>query len=71
MAKSQHPQSYGAFLYPGFGLLDVAGPLEVLNSLSRLDGQEGITLSILAKTMNPVTPAAPDGKRVGITSKQQ
>lgn len=64
------PKSYGVLLFPGFGLLDVAGPLEVLNSLCRLEGQDGLTLSIIAKTMNPVTPVAPDGNGLGVTSKQ-
>ena len=71
MSKPRFPKSYGILLYPGFGVLDVAGPLEVLNSLCRHDGQEDMTLSIVSRTMDPVSPTAPDGKGAGVTSSQR
>ena len=70
MATSKTPLSYGALLFPGFEVLDIAGPLEALNCLSMLDGQENMTLSVIARSMDPLTPAAPDGKGKNFTSKQ-
>ena len=71
MAASSPPLSYGALLYPGFEVLDIAGPLEALNTLSRIDGQEGMTLSIISKTMDPINPGPPNAKGSTFTSKQQ
>ena len=71
MAPSYPPISYGALLYPGFCVLDIAGPLEALNTLARLDGHEGMTLSMISKTMDPVTPGGPDDKGMAFMSKQQ
>ena len=52
----QRPKSFGMVLYPEFELLDVGGTLEALNMLARVIPNDTITLSILAKTMDPVTP---------------
>lgn len=46
------PTKIGVVLFPGFQLLDIAGPLDVLNLLART---ETLTLSILARTLEPVS----------------
>ena len=51
--------SYGILLYPGFELLDIAGPLEILNMLSALPDHGGMSLSIIARSMEPVSPYLP------------
>jgi len=71
MAATHPPLSYGVLLYPGFGVLDVAGPLEALNTLSGVKGQEGMTLSILSKTMDPINLGSPGQKGLNFKSKQQ
>ncbi|KAF2264172.1 class I glutamine amidotransferase-like protein [Lojkania enalia] len=48
------PKSIGVVLFPGFQLLDVAGPLDILNILSYT---HPITLSILSSTLAPVSTA--------------
>ncbi len=48
------PKSFGCLLFPGFQALDVFGPLDALNILSL---QQDITLSLLAKTLDPVSTA--------------
>jgi transcriptional regulator GlxA family with amidase domain len=45
------PKKYGMVLYEGFQLLDVAGPLDVLNLLST--HVDGISLSLVAETLQP------------------
>lgn len=52
------PLHYGLVLFPGFQLLDVAGPMDILNLLSYR--QEGLKLSILADTLDPVSTLKPD-----------
>ena len=51
--------SYGILLYPCFELLDIAGPLEILNMLSALPDHGGMSLSIIARTMESVSPYLP------------
>ncbi|KAF2660310.1 DJ-1/PfpI family protein-like protein [Lophiostoma macrostomum CBS 122681] len=46
------PTKIGILLFPGFQLLDICGPLDVLNLLSRLTP---LHLTILAPTLAPVT----------------
>jgi putative intracellular protease/amidase len=46
------PVNYGLVLYPGWTVLDVFGPLEVLNGIS--DSYD-INLSIIASSLGPVT----------------
>ena len=53
---AKKPKSYGVALYPEFELLDIGGTLEALNFLARVRSNETITLSVLAKTLDPVTP---------------
>lgn len=55
------PLSYGVLLYPQFEVLDIAGPIEALNTLARMPDQDGIsfggmTFCYIAKTMEAVTP---------------
>jgi putative intracellular protease/amidase len=52
MAASTPPQNIGVLLFPGFQLLDLCGPLDVLNLLAN---SETLNLSIIAKTMDPVS----------------
>lgn len=53
------PVHYGVVLYPGFQLLDVAGPLDILNLLSQ---NHELKLSILSSTLEPVTTLQPGAK---------
>jgi putative intracellular protease/amidase len=46
------PTKIGVILFPGFQLLDICGPLDVLNILS---STEELHLSILAATLDPVS----------------
>ncbi|KAF1941956.1 DJ-1/PfpI family protein [Clathrospora elynae] len=52
------PTHFGLLLFPHFQALDVFGPMDVLNSLFMLYANSTVThLSILSKTMKPVTTA--------------
>lgn len=53
---STPPNHIAVILFPGFQLLDITGPLDVLNSLAR---STPLKLSILAATLNPVTTHIP------------
>lgn len=60
------PTKFGLLLYPGFEVLDVFGPLEALNVISREDFLKispvyikNVSLSIIAETMEPVSPGKP------------
>jgi putative intracellular protease/amidase len=50
------PQKWGVILFPGFDQLDVAGPMEYLNALAL---QYPTTLSIVAKSLDPVSTKIP------------
>ena len=50
------PKHIAIILFPGFQLLDIAGPLDILNSLAR---STPLTLTILAATPDPVTTRVP------------
>ncbi|KAL5394122.1 hypothetical protein PMIN06_008616 [Paraphaeosphaeria minitans] len=50
------PKHIAIILFPGFQLLDVTGPLDTLNVLSR---STPLRLSILASTLDPVSTALP------------
>lgn len=54
---STPPQSFGVLLYPGFEALDAFGPLDAFNILS---WTHPISLSILAKTLEPVSTVVPN-----------
>ncbi|KAK5053884.1 hypothetical protein LTR84_001846 [Exophiala bonariae] len=49
------PKSFGLLLYPQFEVLDAAGPIEALNLLSHLDGFTDMKLSIISKTLDPIS----------------
>ena len=51
----EFPKSFGVLLYPQFEVLDVAAPIEALNVLSRHKGYEEMRLSIISKTLDPVS----------------
>ena len=66
MLNIKAPTKFGLLLYPGFEVLDVFGPLEALNVISRKDFLkispvyiENVSLSIIAETMEPVSPGKP------------
>ncbi|ORY12987.1 class I glutamine amidotransferase-like protein [Clohesyomyces aquaticus] len=54
MPHPNPPTHIAIILFPGFQLLDVAGPLDVLNILST---SQPLTLSILSSTLSPVSTA--------------
>lgn len=60
--NTRRPRSFGLLLFPQFEVLDMAGPIEVLISLSRTKGFEDMSFSIISRDMNPVShgPAPPD-----------
>ncbi|EME79696.1 uncharacterized protein MYCFIDRAFT_212291 [Pseudocercospora fijiensis CIRAD86] len=49
------PKSFGALYFPGFEVLDIAAPLEALNCLTRFPGFEDLNLSIISKTLDPIS----------------
>jgi len=63
-AKPTFPLRYGVLLYPGFEVLDIAGPIEALNTLARMPDQDGfsfkdMSFSYHARTIDAVTPTPP------------
>ncbi|KAI0097985.1 class I glutamine amidotransferase-like protein [Nemania sp. FL0031] len=58
----QTPTRYGVVLFPGFQALDVFGPLDVLNNLSRTTPLEFVTL---AATLDPVSTKIEAPGRIG------
>lgn len=52
ICRTDTPTSYGYILFPGFQAIDVFGPLDALNTLS---WSHNITLSLIAKTLDPVS----------------
>jgi transcriptional regulator GlxA family with amidase domain len=59
------PINYAVALFPGFQALDVFGPLDALNILSRW---KGINLSVIARTLEPVSTRVPDADKFPVTS---
>ncbi|KAL6711349.1 hypothetical protein ACN47E_005880 [Coniothyrium glycines] len=51
------PSHFGLLVFPGFQALDVFGPLDVLNLLSLLYPNTTMALSILSRTLDPVSTA--------------
>lgn len=66
------PRSYGLLLFPGFEVLDAAGPMELLNCLSQDPDIPELELSVIASTLDPVTPAfgSSSASGYGFQSKQ-
>ena len=58
MATSKTPLSYGTLPFPVFEVHEIAGPLEALPCLSRLDSQENMTPSVITRSMDPVHPCS-------------
>ncbi|XDG08025.1 hypothetical protein ABKA04_007640 [Annulohypoxylon sp. FPYF3050] len=56
MSASAPPTRFAAALFPGFQALDIFGPLDILNSLSR---EHPLSLTILSPTADPVSTATP------------
>lgn len=52
MSSAKPPTKIGVLLFPGFQLLDICGPLDVLNLLSTM---HELNLSIIAASMKPVS----------------
>ena len=61
----QFPKSFGLLLYPQFEVLDVAGPIEALNCLARADGFENMKLSIVSRSLDPVSIGPSDPRSKG------
>ncbi|KAF2969045.1 hypothetical protein GQX73_g4581 [Xylaria multiplex] len=58
----QPPTKFGVVLFPGFQALDVFGPLDALNNLSRMIPLE---FTVLAATLDPVNTKVPSPGRIG------
>ncbi len=52
MSTSEKPTRFAVALFPGFQALDVFGPLDILNMLSRITP---LTFHVLAETLTPVS----------------
>ncbi|KAL6691741.1 hypothetical protein J3F84DRAFT_386323 [Trichoderma pleuroticola] len=50
---------YGVLVYPGFQLIDVTGPVDIINVTS--SHIPGVTIDIIAETLDPV-PTKPSSK---------
>ncbi|EXJ91541.1 hypothetical protein A1O3_00089 [Capronia epimyces CBS 606.96] len=48
------PTQYVLAIFPGFQLLDLAGPLDILNELSESSENSQLSLTIVAETSDPV-----------------
>jgi len=62
MVTTNQPKNIGVLLFPGFQLLDIAGPLDVLNLLSCT---HTLNLSIIATTLDPVSTEHSQSTAVG------
>ncbi|RSL97787.1 hypothetical protein CEP52_010742 [Fusarium oligoseptatum] len=50
---AETPKKYGVVLYEGFQLIDVCGPIDVLNVLTT--HAEGISLSVISESLQPTS----------------
>lgn len=64
MTFSTPPRSYGLLLFEGFQVLDAAGPMDCLNILASFM-EKDMKVSVLAKSMDPVTPGPVDKSKPG------
>jgi putative intracellular protease/amidase len=62
MTPLPQPKNIGVLLFPGFQLLDITGPLDVLNILSNT---HTLNLSIIAATLDPVSTKSAQSSAVG------
>ena len=53
------PTKFGVVLFPGFQSLDVFGPVDILNFLSKT--RDGLRFTMLADTLEPVCTALEPG----------
>ncbi|VDC06216.1 unnamed protein product [Peniophora sp. CBMAI 1063] len=58
MTEKPAATHFGVLVFTGFQALDAFGPLDILNTLSL---KQGISLSVLASTLDPVTTRPPSG----------
>ncbi|ETS78167.1 hypothetical protein PFICI_10229 [Pestalotiopsis fici W106-1] len=58
-ASKDPPTKFGVVLFPGFQSLDVFGPVDILNFLSK--GRDELRFSMLAETLDPVSTALEPG----------
>ncbi|KAH8807300.1 class I glutamine amidotransferase-like protein [Xylogone sp. PMI_703] len=66
------PLKYGVIIYPGFQLIDVAGPVDILNVAS--SHVPGISLSLIAPTLDPISTKPTSKPPLGLpefTTSQQ
>ncbi|OAK93976.1 DJ-1/PfpI family protein-like protein [Phaeosphaeriaceae sp. SRC1lsM3a] len=61
-SPQQHPKHIGLLLFPGFQLLDAAGPLDALHLLSL---RTPLRLSVFARTLDPVGTQNPVQTAIG------
>lgn len=57
--RTPPPTSYGVLLYPGFEVLDVAGPIECLNTLTHNLPDSNLTLSVIGRPVDQDHPNTP------------
>jgi putative intracellular protease/amidase len=55
MAHRTRPLHYPIPLFTGFQLLDIAGPLDILNIRTQYTDTEDISLTVSAETLDPVS----------------
>ena len=67
MAPLPQPKNIAVLLFPGFQLLDITGPLDVLNILSYT---HTLNLSIIAATLDPVSTKNAQSSAVGSNFSQ-
>ncbi|KAL9041213.1 MAG: hypothetical protein Q9214_004185 [Letrouitia sp. 1 TL-2023] len=58
-SKSTLPRSFGVLLYPGFEVLDIAGPLECLNTLTHRPEGSGLSLAVIGRPIDDKYPDVP------------
>ncbi|ORY61748.1 class I glutamine amidotransferase-like protein [Pseudomassariella vexata] len=56
------PTKYGVLLFPGFQALDVFGPLDILNILSKYHRPKPMDLVVVAATLDPVSTTVSDAE---------
>lgn len=63
MSTARKPLNFLIALYPGFQLMDLAGPLDILNIVSLPPFSQPIRLTFIASTLDPVPtkPVPPEG----------
>jgi putative intracellular protease/amidase len=73
------PLSYGVLLFPGFEVLDIAGPIECLSTLTHRQQGSSLTLAVIGRPIDDdhpdipmeLTPADPDPTVLGFSFQSQ